>query len=124
MLLRQRDPVTRSQYPAAELECSSPCAGDAAQLCGAPARIYLYRHVVPAPVPWVPLGCYGEEPGRVLRSLVDVPGGQKNNTRQNCVESCDRGGYGYAGVQYGGQCWCDGAIQPPGALAVDGAVGW
>ena len=112
-----------SNTPAAEFECSTPCAGDSAQRCGAEARIYLYRYVVPA-VPWVPLGCYGEEQGRILRNLVAVPGGQGNNTRQNCMESCDRGGYGYAGVEDGGQCWCDAGIQPPGALAVDGAVGW
>jgi hypothetical protein len=109
--------------PAAEGECSAPCAGDAAQQCGASARIYLYRYVVPA-VTWVPLGCYGEEPGRVLRNLVGVPGGQGNNTRENCQQSCDKAGFGYAGVQDGGQCWCDVGIQAPGALAVDGAVGW
>ena len=67
--------------------CQSTCAargfllaGDSEQRCGAEARIYLYRYVVP-PVPWVPLGCYGEEQERVLRNLLAVPGGEGNNTR-------------------------------------------
>ncbi|KDN69707.1 putative CFEM domain-containing protein [Colletotrichum sublineola] len=110
--------------PVAENDCNTPCTGDARQTCGAGARIYMYKYVVPS-VPRVSLGCYGEEYPRILRYDVQVPGSSAtNNSRQNCIDTCDRAGYVYAGVQFGAECYCDNVIHEPGKLAPDGAVGW
>lgn len=73
---------------------------------------------------WQAVGCYAEQSDRVLRNKISVPGGEGNNTRQNCIGSCDRNGYSYAGVENALECWCDNVINPPGALAPDGTAGW
>ncbi|KAK2028981.1 WSC-domain-containing protein [Colletotrichum zoysiae] len=73
---------------------------------------------------WQAVGCYGEEHPRILRYGVQVPGSSaENNTRQGCIDTCDRAGYTYAGVQVGAECYCDNVIHEPGKLAPDGAAG-
>nr|XP_036576515.1 CFEM domain-containing protein [Colletotrichum truncatum]KAF6783272.1 CFEM domain-containing protein [Colletotrichum truncatum] len=110
--------------PVAENDCNKPCTGDGGQTCGAGSRIYMYKYIVPS-VPWISLGCYGEGNPRILRYDVQVPGSSAtNNTRQGCVDTCDRAGYVYAGVQFGAECYCDNIIHEPGKLAPDGAAGW
>jgi hypothetical protein len=109
--------------PVAETNCNKPCTGDKTLFCGALSRIYLYKYVVPS-VPWIELGCYGEENNRILKNLITVIGGQSNNTRENCVAGCDNAGYRYAGVENSQECWCDNSITEGGKLAVDGSASW
>lgn len=120
--------VTNGNGPAAADACNTPCSGDGAQFCGAGARIYLYHRqdeLDTSPTQWLPLGCYGEEVGRILPHQMPVPGGaDRNNTRAGCIETCDAAGYTYAGLENGRECWCDNAIQKNGQLASDGAAGW
>lgn len=105
----------------AESDCKTPCTGNKSIFCGAGARLYLYKYVSPS-VPWVGLGCYGEESPRILKNIITVAGGQANNTRQNCITGCDKAGYNYAGLENSGECWCDNQIT--GKLATDGTAGW
>lgn len=110
--------------PVAESDCNMPCAGDKSETCGARARMYLYKYVIPPTGSWLFLGCYGEEDPRILRHQLELPGGMNNNTRQNCIDTCDKQGHSYAGAENSNQCFCDNLINPPGQLAPDGATGW
>ncbi|ETS81740.1 hypothetical protein PFICI_06742 [Pestalotiopsis fici W106-1] len=111
-----------TNIPAATSDCNKACTGDSSELCGAGARVFLYKNIVPT-APWLGLGCYGEEDPRVLRNLLSVSYGRGNVTHQNCIDTCNRGGYSYAGVENGEECWCDDIINPPGDLASDGSAG-
>jgi hypothetical protein len=93
----------KTNAPVAEVDCKKTCIDDRTLLCGGIARVYLHMYIVPV-VPWIGLGCYGEESPRILRNQVTVTGGTGNNTRQNCIDGCDRAGYPYAGVQDTREC--------------------
>lgn len=101
--------------------CNKPCTGNASELCGAGARVSIYKVAKPV---WLPLGCYEEQFFRILPNKVDVLGGQGNNTRQNCINACDSAGYKYAGVQFYWECYCDNVLNPPALLASDGSLQW
>ena len=47
------------------------------------------------------LGCYKDDSDRDLPNMV-----ASNQTPGSCVRLCREKGYLYAGIQYGGQCWC------------------
>ncbi|OAA49482.1 Carbohydrate-binding WSC [Metarhizium rileyi] len=52
---------------------------------------------------YVSIGCYTEATdGRALTSGVSVD----KEAVKNCVNACKAGNYIYAGVEYGGECWC------------------
>lgn len=104
-------------------DCDMACPGNGGQLCGAEGRMYLYRFAVP-PSPWFGIGCYAEERTHLLGQLVNVIGGEINNTRQNCIDRCDGGGYTYAGVRHARECWCDGPVDPSGKPARNSTAAW
>jgi hypothetical protein len=41
-------------------------------------------------------------------------------TVELCTAACAKGGYSYAGVEYGGECYCDSTIRNNGAQVKDG----
>ncbi|KAL0956983.1 hypothetical protein HGRIS_003084 [Hohenbuehelia grisea] len=63
---------------------------------------------------WEPQGCFFDSPGRARTlsgaSYVD----SHNMTIETCVAFCQNGGYNYAGVEFGQECYCDHALQLEG----------
>jgi hypothetical protein len=75
-------------------ECNTPCSGDSSQMCGGGWRNSIY--FIPEYV-----GCYTDSS---TRALPVFKGYRYDMTPQKCVALCE--GYGYAGVQWHGECWC------------------
>ncbi|TLD08976.1 uncharacterized protein PgNI_07167 [Pyricularia grisea] len=110
---------------AGEENCNFDCSGDVNQWCGGNgegagsgnAHISLFAtNTTLPPAPGAPstnpgvngyssIGCYTEATsGRAL------PYGNTGNVRTvaACVSACSAKNYRYAGLQYGGECWCAG----------------
>ncbi|TLD24115.1 hypothetical protein PspLS_06385 [Pyricularia sp. CBS 133598] len=109
--------------PADEINCNFDCSGAQDQWCGGNgegvgsgnAHISLYATNTTLPPPpgapstnpgvngYSSVGCYTEATtGRAL------PFGNTGNVRTvaACVSACKAKNYNYAGLQFGGECWC------------------
>ncbi|KAH7368772.1 WSC domain-containing protein [Plectosphaerella cucumerina] len=124
--------------------CNYHCSGDLNQVCGGNGVrelnggifISLFADTLrfdgeetnlpPLPEPVDPVvnpgvggfesvGCYTEVPGRTLPALRPT----EEQTVAACIDACSTAGYSFAGLEYGGECWCGNAIaeaaQPAGA---------
>ncbi|EAW08575.1 WSC domain protein [Aspergillus clavatus NRRL 1] len=88
--------------------CDTPCAADASQICGGSNALSLYV-IVPI---WQSLGCYSDSTkARTLSTSYNVAG----NTVEKCQAACQAGGYLYAGMEFGSQCFCGNSIDNGGA---------
>ncbi|MCJ1306581.1 hypothetical protein MMC25_000224 [Agyrium rufum] len=108
-------------------DCNYACAGDGDEICGGNgingdlgAYISLFADstrfdgditapvgpfVNPGTAGFTSLGCYTEgSAGRALPNQQGVPA----ETVANCLKAC--AGFGYAGVEYGGECYCGNAL--------------
>lgn len=104
-------------------DCSFPCTGDSAEVCGAGNRLSMYwsgqspppaPEIVPSVGLWESLGCYiDNNGGRTLPNQVAV----SDNTIENCVSACYNAGYVLAGAEYSDECWCGSSIGAGGAPA-------
>lgn len=57
-------------------------------------------------------GCFDDNgQGRTLEMQQSIPGNQM--TQEACTSACLAGGYTYAGVEFGTECYCDSMIRPP-----------
>jgi hypothetical protein len=124
----------------AETDCNYACGGDLNQICGGNgvgedaggSYITLFGdkdiasngggsslpsggpYVNPGIDGYVSLGCYQEpSAGRALQYQFS----NANQTVEACLASC-AGQYVYAGLEYGGECWCDNKLSAT-AMAVD-----
>lgn len=72
------------------------------------------------PTVWAAVGCYTDDVGaHTLSHGLNIA----FTTIDKCIASCAAAGYSIAGVEYGGECYCDTIIQNNQGLASDGAVG-
>ncbi|TVY35500.1 WSC domain-containing protein [Lachnellula subtilissima] len=111
-----------------EGNCNYPCAGDINQICGgngigsgaggsyislfADARGFSGNvtttppsgpFVNPGVGGYTSIGCYTEgTSGRALSQQLTPT----SKTVAKCVNACSAGNYKYAGMEYGGECWC------------------
>jgi glucan endo-1,3-alpha-glucosidase len=53
--------------------------------------------------PWTNLGCFVDTESRLLRSHSVTQGAM---TPEFCVSACSARSFKYAGVEYGGECYC------------------
>ncbi|KAM0273271.1 hypothetical protein ACHAQH_008340 [Verticillium albo-atrum] len=123
----------------ADANCNFDCAGDLNQICGGngvatgPGGAYISLFadtlrfdgnetnipdpeepeepaetiVNPGVAGYASIGCYTEAPeGRALPYFFAI----EEQTVAMCVDACSTRDYEYAGVQYGGECWCANAI--------------
>ncbi|TVY53083.1 WSC domain-containing protein [Lachnellula cervina] len=115
-----------------EGNCNYPCAGDINQICGgngisggvgggyislfADARGFSGNvtttppsgpFVNPGVGGYTSIGCYTE--GTNGRALSQEPT-PTSKTVANCISACSAGNYKYAGMEYGGECWCGNSI--------------
>ncbi|KAK1782113.1 hypothetical protein QBC45DRAFT_345145 [Copromyces sp. CBS 386.78] len=110
-------------------QCSMACKGNATEPCGGPSKLSIFHSsaaVGPQPNPGVNgfshLGCYSEgTTGRTLTFGVGtIPGASM--TVGKCTAACDSSGYKYAGVEFGGECFCGNRISNGGAPATSGCT--
>ncbi|GFG01735.1 putative fungistatic metabolite [Aspergillus lentulus] len=86
-------------------QCNIACPADGLQVCSGSNALRLYV-VVPI---WQSLGCYSDSTkARTLAVSYDIAG--------NTVEKCQAGGYLYAGMEFGTQCFCGNPIDNGGVL--------
>ncbi|KAJ7682279.1 WSC domain-containing protein [Mycena polygramma] len=77
-------------------------------LTGAITQI-LAQIVTPTSVgPWTYQGCFVDDPFRQLQHQQFVSGGM---TAEACTSACKTAGFALAGLEFGGECWCDSFLQ-------------
>jgi len=96
--------------------CDIKCLGDLTQSCGGRSLFNLYQRnaadqtTAPADGPaavYQPMGCFAEPQGaKALSQVYSSP----NMTHALCFSHCHAGGYAYAGLEYGQECWCGNTI--------------
>ncbi|KDR73374.1 hypothetical protein GALMADRAFT_1341953 [Galerina marginata CBS 339.88] len=112
--------------------CTSPCAGNATELCGGPNLLNVYAnefrsvtigppHPAPGPIEasggaWFGPSCVKDEAvltggPRTLPHLPSVPIPPEEMTPFLCVDRCAADGRQLAGTEFSQECWCgDGQI--------------
>ena len=96
----------------AESNCNFPCTGNSSESCGGNDIISIYQDPTFKPVDdsvisdYMPLGCYSEgTSGRSLAWRQDQLS-STNLTVEECLFACKDGGYSFAGVEFGSECYC------------------
>lgn len=101
-------------------DCAMSCGGNNTQFCGGPNRLTVFNNTAYSAVQVVPSvgnyksqGCYYEPfansgSGRALTGPSYSSG--TNMTVENCVNYCSGKNYGFAGVEYSGECYCGNAL--------------
>ena len=107
------DSIQNGAIPADLSACDIRCTGNRNEACGGLDTINIYEveknryegddEVDPRVVTAVYEGCFAEPPeGRALRKIYTSP----RQTREKCLMDCAYGGYFYAGLEDGTDCWC------------------
>ncbi|KAG7102365.1 WSC domain-containing protein like [Verticillium longisporum] len=106
-------------------ECSFPCNGDKNETCGGDRKLSVFEdRTFPATDAvtienYVDTGCWTDN-SQIGKSL-SWPQDQLDKsvmTPSLCTEACRQGGFPYAGVEYGQECWC-GAVMGNETRSVD-----
>ncbi|EFX02197.1 legume lectin domain containing protein [Grosmannia clavigera kw1407] len=114
--------------------CSMTCNGNSSEYCGGPSLLNIYRRnsttlptstssaspsfatgpvTNPGEDGYTFLGCYQEPSNsRALSNQLTVT----NQTVGVCLALAAAKGYTYAGLEYGGECWCDNTLSPNATL--------
>ncbi|KAH8595600.1 WSC domain-containing protein [Bisporella sp. PMI_857] len=109
-----------------ESNCNFPCTGNQTEVCGGNSIISIYQDPTFPTVDdndisdYKALGCYSE--GTSGRSLVwrQDQVAEADLTINKCLAACKKGGYAFAGVEYGQECYC-GVVLGNGTALVDSA---
>ncbi|PMD34140.1 WSC-domain-containing protein [Hyaloscypha variabilis F] len=95
-----------------ESYCSFPCGGNQSETCGGNDYINIYQDTTFPTVndstiaDYKPMGCYSEGTnGRSLAWRQDQLS-TTNLTVEECLFACKDGGYDFAGVEFGQECYC------------------
>jgi hypothetical protein len=95
--------------------CTSPCAGNVAEICGGSNRLSIYT-VTPI---WQSMGCWTDATlSRTLNTTLSVSG----NTIDKCQATCNANGFKYSGTEFGSQCFCGNAIMNNNIAVSDGCT--
>ncbi|KAF7334401.1 Copper radical oxidase [Mycena venus] len=101
--------------PGNAADCNMPCSGNTEESCGAGCRKRVYSKepesqpasalCTAAPAPWDYQGCYPDKrTDRILSDATYTDG--QNMSIEACTSYCCTGGYSYAGMEYGKECYC------------------
>jgi len=124
--------------PDGNAQCTMPCNGNKAEICGGPNRLDAYSYTAGStltgsttrssivatstapstatgiPSGWSYYGCWVDSVnGRIIPEVNDIP----TQTIEGCIATCIAGGYYVAGLEYSTQCFCGDAIYAGGTLA-------
>ncbi|WVQ70425.1 uncharacterized protein L199_008652 [Kwoniella botswanensis] len=104
--------------------CNMPCNGDSARTCGGSGALSLYVSTksnaaslsadytstsVSLPNGWSSMGCFKE--GTTGRALDGWSYSTPALNTATCINYCKNKGYSMAGLEYGGECYCDSALR-------------
>lgn len=93
--------------------CTSPCAGDASQMCGGSDKVNVMMKPQSRP-----MGCYADSvTDRTLQYRVVIENETTLMTPDLCRNVCRSKGFVYSGVEYGSQCFCDDQIKAIASIA-------
>lgn len=97
-------------------DCAMPCSGNNSETCGGPSLLSVFNTTGiqllghPATVDgYTYQGCWAEgSNSRALTgaSLVNSTG----MTVEQCIGFCSASSWGYAGLEYGSECWCGNSL--------------
>jgi len=118
--------ATGSQ-PAPQDECTFPCAGNGAEICGAGLRLSVYSTTVPIVTPaaaatpsnpatvgaYEYYSCMTE--GTNLRALQGHTTAYDSMTLESCAADC--AGFKYFGTEYSRECYCGNSFAPGAGAA-------
>lgn len=107
--------IMNGAIPADMIACNTPCVGNRNEICGGRKLINIYQ-VSPFAPPGQPRvvafdyeGCYSEPPdGRALTKLYT----SQRQTQESCLRDCAYGGFAYAALEQGTDCWCGNTLAP------------
>lgn len=86
--------------------CDMSCTGGA-EICGGGERLTVWKNVPPPPEDWEDQGCYYDSIAhRALPTQIQL----NHVTVEKCTTACLDGGFKYAGVEYGSECFCGNEI--------------
>lgn len=85
-------------------DCNMPCSADKAETCGGVWLNSIYATGIDPKYTYE--GCYTDTSTRALPNMLISSGA----TVESCVAAAAAGGYEYAGVQYGGQCFAGNSL--------------
>ncbi|KAI0791235.1 copper radical oxidase [Abortiporus biennis] len=104
---------------ATSTDCNAACTGNKNEICGGASRLSLYwsgqqppppPQTVPSVGLWESLGCYSDTaPTRTLANRVFPDG---NFSAETCTNTCFNLGFGFAGMEFAQECYCDTIINP------------
>lgn len=100
-------------------DCNMICNGNSSEYCGGSGRLNMYT-TKSAPTAWTALGCYTDSVAARTLTTAEYPG---TMTVELCTSACKSAGYVYAGVEYGGECYCGNSFSNGGGPAPDGSAG-
>ena len=108
-----------------ESVCNVPCTGNSAEPCGGGFAFTLYNNSAAPAVKaeangFAYKGCYTDSADRVLANSVHTPETTAKMTVELCTSTCAQQGYSFAGVEYGGECFCDNKLGSAAQLKTDG----
>ncbi|PVF98143.1 WSC-domain-containing protein [Serendipita vermifera] len=117
--------IMGNNRPSANI-CTMTCSGDSSQKCGGPDAINIYvkdnypytvgpASVLPSYNGYDVTQCWQDpSSNRLLKQgpATSIPYDQM--TVQKCIDGCAAAGFSSAGVEYGGECYCDNVTYPPG----------
>jgi hypothetical protein len=124
------DKLATGGVKAPDADCNTPCGGAAAEPCGGPNRLTLYKtsgieepadpEVNPGVDGWTSLGCYTEGvTGRTLTYAMNtVPANQM--TVAKCTAGCKAARFTLSGLEFGGECFCGNTFSNGGKPAASG----
>ncbi|KAF2100795.1 copper radical oxidase [Rhizodiscina lignyota] len=111
-------------------DCNTPCNGDDSETCGAANRLTVYQYngsaplgplTNPGPPGWSSVGCYTDDvAARTLSTLVSTDGGASNMSVVHCTDACNAGGFKFAGMEFGQECYCDNKLENGAVPATSG----
>jgi hypothetical protein len=96
--------------------CTTVCPGNPTETCGSAYRLSVYKNVnyvapqfVPSVGAYKQVGCYVDSTtARILPASMWMT--SSGMTVENCIANCQSKGYKLAGVEYGGECYCDNQV--------------
>lgn len=119
-----------AESAAPQTDCSMPCTGDTAQICGAGYRLSVAQDVSSTATfsarqsygSWTLMACYVDSvSNRTLPNIVSTPGSAGNMTEANCLDACTAAGWKACGVEYYHECFASSAVPDPSLVAAPAA---
>ncbi|XP_044724274.1 WSC domain-containing protein [Hirsutella rhossiliensis] len=103
--------VNGPQVP--DSQCSLPCSGNKSETCGGDKALSVWQDPTFPKTPedvtvddYKSLGCFTDDSTKGRTLSWPVKADASSFTTKKCLAACEKGGFPFAGTEYGGECWC------------------